>query len=167
MLIRVLTLKYNPKVDGFDDMALQSFCANHQVLDVHEEFFLFQGIPHWSFVVRYEAAEEIAEPRQGKSHRDENWRKQLSKEQLTRYDALREWRNERARQEGISPYIIATNRMVAEMIRQSPTTLEELKEVPGFGPAKLENYGKDFLALLNTSPPDALETDSTDAEQTQ
>ncbi|MBI2191591.1 MAG: HRDC domain-containing protein [Planctomycetes bacterium] len=153
MLVKVLTVKYVEGVDGFDDAALRSFCLNHTVIDIREEFFLFRGVPHWSFVIRYESTPAICEKKPETRKRDEDWREWISNEQMPCFEALREWRNDQAQQEGISAYIIATNRILAEIVRRRPTSLEALKEIRGFGPSKLKNYGKAILALLNTSPP--------------
>lgn len=152
MHLKLLTLKYCPNLDGFEDSPLRSFCANHHVVDVREEFFHHQGVPHWSFLIRYEPASVAAENQGAGAKGSQDWRELISEEQRPCFEALRTWRNERARQDGISAYIIATNRMLAEIALRRPATLESLKEIPGFGPSKLQNYGKDILALLNTSP---------------
>ena len=36
----------------------------------------------------------------------------------------------------------------AALAAARPSTLDALSEIPGIGPAKLEAYGKDLLALL-------------------
>jgi len=159
MLIRILTCRFSSELQGFPDDALRSFCANHRVLEVSQQFFVHQGVPHWSFVIHYEPREDTGSEetdRKGKARKD--WRDLLSDEQMPCFEALRAWRNDRAREQGISAYIIANNRMLAEIVRRGPTSLEELREVPGFGPAKLKDYGKDLLGLLNTSTSVATET---------
>jgi DNA helicase-2/ATP-dependent DNA helicase PcrA len=49
-------------------------------------------------------------------------------------------------------YIVASNKLVRAIAEARPTTAKELFAVPGMGPAKLELYGDDILALLDSLP---------------
>ena len=158
MLIKILTLKFSPDLEGFADDLLQGFCANHRVFEAKEELFVHNGAPYWSVVVHYDPVQEADDRGSSQQGKKNDWRDLLSEEQMPCFEALRAWRNDRAREQGISAYIIGTNRMLADIVRRRPTSLEELKDVPGFGPAKLKDYGKDILGLLNTSPSVSRET---------
>jgi len=65
-----------------------------------------------------------------------------------RADALKRWRLERSRAEGVPAYVVFPDRTLAGIVRRRPETLGELAEVSGVGPAKLESYGADVLAEL-------------------
>ena len=80
--------------------------------------------------------------------RDESWRDLLSEVDWPLFNALRGWRGDRAKKEGIPPYVICNNRQLAELVKARPTTLAGLGEVEGIGEAKLKKYGKEILALL-------------------
>ena len=62
--------------------------------------------------------------------------------------ALKEWRLARARAEEVPAYVVFNDRTLAELVRLHPTTISELAEVPGIGPAKLERFGPELLAAL-------------------
>jgi DNA helicase-2/ATP-dependent DNA helicase PcrA len=62
--------------------------------------------------------------------------------------ALKEWRLARARAEEVPAYVVFNDRTLAELVARTPTTLAELADIPGIGPAKLERYGDDLLAAL-------------------
>ena len=62
--------------------------------------------------------------------------------------ALKEWRLARARAEEVPAYVVFNDRTLAELIRLHPTTIAELAEVPGIGPAKLERFGPELLDAL-------------------
>ena len=64
------------------------------------------------------------------------------------YEALRRWRLETARAEERPPYVIFHNSTLAEIVRRQPQTREQLAEVPGVGPAKLERYADELLGVL-------------------
>ena len=64
------------------------------------------------------------------------------------YEALKRWRLATAKAEERPAYVIFHNSTLAEIVRRSPQTREELAEVPGVGPAKLERYADGVLATL-------------------
>jgi len=65
-----------------------------------------------------------------------------------RFDNLRAWRAEVAREHNLPAYIVFHDATLAEMARQQPTTLDELSGISGVGSKKLEAYGEDLLRLL-------------------
>jgi DNA helicase-2/ATP-dependent DNA helicase PcrA len=64
------------------------------------------------------------------------------------YETLKRWRLETAKAEERPAYVIFHNSTLAEIVRRSPRSREELATVPGVGPAKLERYGDELLAVL-------------------
>lgn len=64
------------------------------------------------------------------------------------FEALRAWRLERARKDGLSPYIVAYDRSLRQVARERPSNLEELQAIQGFGPAKASKYGPELLEVL-------------------
>ncbi len=64
------------------------------------------------------------------------------------YTVLKKWRLEQAKAEERPAYVIFHNSTLAEIVRRAPRSRQELAEVPGIGPAKLERYGDDVLAVL-------------------
>ena len=65
------------------------------------------------------------------------------------YATLKRWRLETAKSEEKPAYVIFHNSTLAEIVRRAPRTRDELAEVPGVGPAKLDRYGDDVLAMLS------------------
>jgi len=70
---------------------------------------------------------------------------------VDRFDALRSWRTERARQRGVDPDVILTNDQLMTIARQAPTTVEALAATNAMGPWKLSEYGEAILRLLARS----------------
>jgi superfamily II DNA helicase RecQ len=62
--------------------------------------------------------------------------------------ALRAWRTEKAKKEGKPPYIYLTDALVEAIATRWPSTLFELRALPGIGPKKLDEYGEDLLAVI-------------------
>ena len=67
-------------------------------------------------------------------------------------ELLRAWRTERARTDGMPAYIVASNALVRAIAEARPKTARELFLVKGMGPTKLELYGDEILAVLDSMP---------------
>jgi len=61
---------------------------------------------------------------------------------------LRNWRAEKAREQGVPAYVILHDRTLRELAERRPNSPTALLEVPGIGLAKAERYGEDLLELL-------------------
>ena len=73
-------------------------------------------------------------------------RGELSAAQQTQFERLREWRLERAR--GKPAYTVASDAALCELLRARPSSLRQLGEVHGIGPAFCERHGSSLLELL-------------------
>ncbi len=67
------------------------------------------------------------------------------------YTALKRWRLDRATADAQPAYVVFHNSTLAEIAARRPVDLRELGAVPGVGPAKLERYGRDVLAVLSAA----------------
>ncbi|WP_416760071.1 DNA helicase RecQ [Roseateles sp. So40a] len=65
-----------------------------------------------------------------------------------RFDALKAWRAEVAREHGLPAYVIFQNVTLAELARAQPRSLDEMSGISGIGAKKLEAYGEDLLRVL-------------------
>ena len=64
------------------------------------------------------------------------------------FEALRLWRAEKAREQGVPAYVILHDRTLTELAIQRPQSPNALLQIPGIGLAKAERYGEALLALL-------------------
>ena len=62
--------------------------------------------------------------------------------------ALKAWRLEQARAQGVPPYVVFHDRTLVELAAQRPRSHSALGAVSGIGSAKLERYGDALLAVL-------------------
>ena len=65
-----------------------------------------------------------------------------------RFTALRLWRAEAARAQGIPAYVIFHDATLRNIALEDPRELDDLAGIGGVGAAKLERYGRDVLAAL-------------------
>lgn len=64
------------------------------------------------------------------------------------FAALRAYRMERARADGVPPYVVASDRTLREIALLRPHSLDELAQAHGIGPTKLERYGEALLDVV-------------------
>jgi ATP-dependent DNA helicase RecQ len=63
--------------------------------------------------------------------------------------ALKAWRLQQAREQGVPPYVVFHDRTLVEIAARRPMDSEALAQVSGVGAAKLERYGASVLAVVN------------------
>lgn len=92
-----------------------------EVVSVVEHFFEQGVLPRLLLVVHHRPARDDARPRREPDTRV-GPRSELSQDEQALYDRLRTWRNGRAQADGVPPYVLLTNRQLAEVARLRPGT---------------------------------------------
>ncbi|MBK8013024.1 MAG: RecQ family ATP-dependent DNA helicase [Deltaproteobacteria bacterium] len=64
------------------------------------------------------------------------------------FEALRQWRNQRARDLGVPPYVVLADRTIESLLEIRPRTQRALLDVAGIGDTKAEKYGAEILAIM-------------------
>ena len=72
----------------------------------------------------------------------------LSQSDAPLFDALRAWRAELAREQGVPAFVILHDKTLRELAARRPASSTELLDVPGIGQAKADRYGETLLRLL-------------------
>ncbi|NPV25270.1 DNA helicase RecQ [Bradyrhizobium aeschynomenes] len=108
--------------------------------------------------------EETASARaiRGKSRRGELVARPAAAADAPLLASLRAWRSEIARKRGVPAYVVLHDATIDGIASARPTTLGQLRDIPGIGDKKLEHYGEELLALITAarsagagSPPDS------------
>jgi len=68
------------------------------------------------------------------------------------FESLRAWRRERAASDSVPAYVVFTDATLEAIAARRPSTVAELATINGVGPAKLDKYGPQVLALLAPGP---------------
>jgi superfamily II DNA helicase RecQ len=143
--LKVFTFGFSESSHGFDDVPLQEFIAEREVIEFSEHFFIHEKTPYLTIIISYR---EISHDEKGKVSRKHDPRSELDDKERNAYDALRVWRSARAKQEGIPPYMIVNNMQIAKMIKLKAMTKSDLAGIRGIGEAKTSAYGEDILRIL-------------------
>ncbi|MEU9576014.1 DNA helicase RecQ [Streptomyces chilikensis] len=94
------------------------------------------------------------EPRKAPSARGERRAKaaaavaELPEELQPVFEALRAWRGERAREQGVPAYVIFHDATLREIAAARPSSVEELRGISGIGEKKLATHGESVVELL-------------------
>ncbi|HZQ26916.1 MAG TPA: HRDC domain-containing protein, partial [Acidimicrobiales bacterium] len=66
-------------------------------------------------------------------------------------EALRAWRKEVASRDGVPAYVVLKDNDLDGIAAALPRSLDELARCRGIGPAKLDRYGDELLAVIDTA----------------
>ena len=74
----------------------------------------------------------------------------LSIQEIARLESLKLWRNDIATRLNLPGYMVTSNATLINVSRANPKSNDELLNIKGLGPNKIEKYGSDIIALLNS-----------------
>ena len=150
MFVRVITLRYHDGLQGFPEQLVREASAGREILEVRDHFFMHGNVPHIAMVLMLAdnaTGEKPAWNRAASSTPDPA--KELPDRLQKLYRDLREWRNDRAKKDGVPSYVIMRNTLLAEICRRLPQSLAQLREIDGIGEATAARYGADILGLVS------------------
>lgn len=166
MLMRIITLRFSTTLDGFDDAPLTEFIRDKAVLRLREHFFMRNETPYLAIAVTYEPQQQPPPPKDKTKarQRNESWRELLQDADMPLFDALRDWRSERCKSDGIPPYVICNNKQLARIAVTRPQALSALRQIDGFGKAKADKYAREIIEVVKPSEEDSDERAKDDDE---
>ena len=138
MPFQIFTIPFDPSVQSFSEDTLNDFLLSKKLLSWKAEFFQNDSHSYWTVFLEYEPIL--------KSDGKEKFN--FTKDQEVLFQRLREWRKEKAEQQGVPVYVIASNLHLSEMTVKQPDSLDNLKQIRGFGEKKVNEYGKEILNLI-------------------
>jgi len=154
MLVKIISVTFNSAYGGFDDTELRNFIKDIEVISITDHMFVRNEIPYLTLIVKYFPLRREANPKlapQGK--RDEPWRQNLSETDMGLFNLLRDWRSKQSKKEGLPPYVLFTNKELAQIVKDRPQSLADLAKIDGIGKAKIEKYGTAILDISNVGIP--------------
>lgn len=146
-------IKYIKKMNDESDISSYSIEEMTKVA----EFFRDIAISKKSdYAVRYEelveaerkAVEVLEEkPKWKKKEFEKDEKEDTGNESLVH--KLKQYRLRESRKNNIKPYYIFNDAQMEDLIQKNPKNEQELLNVAGFGPAKVDKYGSDILKILS------------------
>jgi superfamily II DNA helicase RecQ len=148
MKFKVFTIRLKDGYREQDEAHINQFLETVEVKQIFASP-LNEGGSFWSILLYYEGDDTIVEAT-ADTDEDETVEQDLilSAEEEQVFVRLKRWRNERAMQEGIPPYMIAHNAWLKAMVRLPVQTKDDLLRIKGFGERRTQKFGDEILAVL-------------------
>ncbi|KFF26082.1 aldolase [Chryseobacterium vrystaatense] len=149
MKVKVFKIRLPEEFLYKDQKMLDAFLEVNEIIKVETAFVSDEC--YWSVVLYFEelqtAKNTVKEPKAVKYTADNEF---LNADEEKILDALKYWRSEKAKEQNLPTYFIASNKELTSVAKYKPAKKEELLEIKGFGKHKIENYGEEILEILES-----------------
>ncbi len=140
-MFKIMTLPFDRIHKGFDDELLNKWLSNKKLKSYQAEFFQDGEEKYWTILMEYD-------PLLKKS--SEKHEEGLDEPQKIFLGQLKVWRKERAEKDGVPVYIVGTNKEMADIVKTAPRSVEQLKNIKGFGKGKISKYGTEIIEMVTS-----------------
>ncbi|WP_142723068.1 HRDC domain-containing protein [Chryseobacterium sp. ON_d1] len=149
MKVKIFKIRLPEEFLYKDQKMLDDFLEAHEIMKVETAFVSEER--YWSVILYFEALKltknTVKEPKAVKYSAEND---SLNTDEERILDALKLWRSEKAREQNLPTYFIASNKELLSVAKYKPAKREELLEIKGFGKHKIENYGEEILEILES-----------------
>lgn len=148
MRLKLFKIRVSDEFIAVDQKSLDKFLAQHNVLK-YESAFVKDQDPYWSVILYYEEINlQVNEVKSQKYSADKD--EDLNPDEIKILESLKLWRSEKAKDQRLPVYFIATNNELLSIAKYKPLKTEELLDIKGFGKHKIENYGEEIIGILES-----------------
>ncbi|MBP7982442.1 MAG: HRDC domain-containing protein [Kaistella sp.] len=148
MKVKVLKIRLSDKFIEHDQTVLDRFLRDNNVIKF-ESAFVKDEEGYWSVILYYEEQKMSVNDTKTPKYSAEN-DEDLNPDEIKILDSLKLWRTEKARDQNLPVYFIATNKELLSIAKYKPIKKEELRDIKGFGKHKIENYGEEIIEILES-----------------
>ncbi|WP_336687445.1 HRDC domain-containing protein [Chryseobacterium bernardetii] len=149
MKVKVFKVRLSEELLYKDQKMLDDFLERNDIIKVETAFVNDEC--YWSVILYFEELKlvknTVKEPKMAKYSAENDF---LNSDEEKILDALKLWRSEKAREQNLPSYFIASNKELMSVAKYKPARKEELLEIKGFGKHKIENYGEEILEILES-----------------
>ena len=148
MEIQVFKIRLQSEYLQNDQSKINEFVSQHKIIK-YESGLITDRQPYWSVLFYYERTSPKAKSKSSLKfeYSDEEI---LNTDELKILDALKYWRTEKAKEDKLPAYFIASNKELVSVAKYRPSKVEELKDIKGFGKHKIENYGSQIIEIIDS-----------------
>ncbi|WP_332032504.1 HRDC domain-containing protein [Kaistella sp.] len=148
MKVKVLKVRLSDDFIEHDQKVLDRFLGENNVLKF-ESAFVKDDNGYWSVILYYEELKMTVNDSKTPKYSAEN-DAELNADEIKILDSLKLWRTEKAKNQNLPVYFIATNKELLSIAKYKPVKKEELLDIKGFGKHKIENYGEEIIEILES-----------------
>ncbi|GAA4166553.1 hypothetical protein GCM10022217_40540 [Chryseobacterium ginsenosidimutans] len=149
MKVKVFKIRLPEEFLHEDQKTLDAFLESHEIIKVETAFVNDED--YWSVVLYFDELKIIRQiVKESKPTKYSVENDELNSDEEKILEALKYWRSEKAREQNLPSYFIATNKELMSVAKYKPAKKEELLDIKGFGKHKIENYGEEILEILES-----------------
>ena len=146
MKLKIFKIRLAEEHIEMDEKSMNDFMKNHEIFEMSSQMLSDQE-KFWSILIRYEEKKTVVQEVAQESYipADPEY---LSSDEIKMLDSLKLWRSDKAKEQNIPHYMIASNKELFAVVKFKPAKKEELIEIKGFGKYKIENFGSEIIEIL-------------------
>ncbi|MFN1216136.1 HRDC domain-containing protein [Chryseobacterium kwangjuense] len=149
MKVKVFKIRLPEEFLYKDQKMLDDFLEVNEIIKVETAFVNDEC--YWSVILYFEELKTVKnmvkEPKAVKYSAENDV---LSSDEEKILNALKYWRSEKAKEQNLPTYFIASNKELMSVAKYKPVKKEELLDIKGFGKHKIENYGEEILEIIES-----------------
>ena len=146
MKVKILKIRLAEKFQEKDEILVNDYLKNYQILQMTSQLISEKEI-YWSVFIRYSEKNAVTnEPKAAKYAVEDD--QVLNSDEMKILESLKLWRTEKAKDQNLPVYFIATNKELFSIAKFKPVKKEELQDIKGFGKFKIEHYGSEIINIL-------------------
>lgn len=149
MKVKIFKIRLPEEFLYEDQKTLDTFLESNEIIKVETAFV--NDEKYWSVVLYFDefkiVQNSVKDSKQTKYSAENDT---LNSDEEKILEALKDWRSEKAKEQNLPSYFIATNKELISVAKYKPAKKEELLDIKGFGKHKIENYGEEILEILES-----------------
>jgi superfamily II DNA helicase RecQ len=149
MKVKIFKIRLSKEFLHQDQKALDAFLESKEIIKVETAFVNDEN--YWSVVLYFDeikVSQNVVKDSKSVKYSADDEALNADEEKIL--DALKLWRSEKAREQNLPTYFIATNKELSSVAKYKPVKKEELLDIKGFGKHKIENYGEEILEIVES-----------------
>lgn len=146
MKVKVLKIRVSDRFQNMDEAVVNDFLSRYDVINMNSKL-VQDEINYWSVLIYYQEKSKQS----GSSKMDVSSEKDLSDEEKTIYNKLKDWRYEKSKELHQPPYVIFHNTHLMSIAKFKPYNLQDLEQINGLGESKIKRYGIEIIEVLENA----------------
>ncbi|MDQ0594017.1 superfamily II DNA helicase RecQ [Chryseobacterium ginsenosidimutans] len=149
MKVKIFKIRLPEEFLHEDQKRLDAFLESNEIIKVETAFVNDEN--YWSVVLYFDELKIVQNVVKDSKHVKYSAENEfLNSDEEKILEALKYWRSEKAKEQNLPSYFIATNKELISVAKYKPAKKEELLDIKGFGKHKIENYGEEILEILES-----------------
>lgn len=144
--VKIFKVRLNEQFQAEDESWLNDFLESVKPVDIQSAVINTPTEKFWTVFIVYEELEDVQAQLVDRVLYDTS--EPLTPEEEEIYLRLRSWRDQKARQENLPPYMILHTSHLKAIVKTNPRTREDFRKIVGMSLRKIEKYADEILEFL-------------------